>query len=134
MTLASADYPFLDLMWTMVVFFGWIAWFWLLFVVLGDLYRRPDVSGWAKAGWTVLVIVLPFLGVLLYLVTQGRHLGERRRARELDTQRRFADYVRSVSTTDRTGAAQIAEAKRLLDQGVIDDAEYRSLKRKALAS
>ncbi|WIY00847.1 SHOCT domain-containing protein [Amycolatopsis mongoliensis] len=133
MTLASAEYPFLELMWTMLVFFCWVAWFWLLFVVLGDLYRRPDVSGWSKVAWTLLVIVLPFLGVLLYLGTQGRHLGERRRARELDAQRRFEDYVRSVSTADRTGAAQIAEARRLLDQGVIDDEEYQALKRKALA-
>jgi hypothetical protein len=133
MTLASADYPFLDLMWTMLVFFGWIAWFWLLFVALGDLFRRPDVSGWAKTGWTLLVIVLPFLGVLLYLCTQGKHLGERRRARELAAQHRFEDYVRSVSTVEHGSAAQIAEARRLLERGVIDDAEYDVLKRKALA-
>jgi hypothetical protein len=134
MTLASAEYPFLDLMWTMLVFFCWIAWFWLLFVVVGDLFRRSDVSGWAKAGWTVLVIVLPFLGILLYLCTQGRHLTERRLARELDARRRFDDHVRSVSTVDNSGAAQIAEARRLLEEGVIDDEEYRTLKRKALAS
>jgi len=133
MALASSAYPFLDLMWTMLVFFGWIAWFWLLFVALGDLYRRPDVSGWGKAGWTVLVIVLPFLGVFLYLCTQGRHLAERRQARELATQQHFENYVRSVSAKDTTGAAQISEAKRLLDQGVINEVEYHELKRKALA-
>ncbi|MGW5721633.1 SHOCT domain-containing protein [Amycolatopsis sp. NPDC003865] len=133
MALASAEYPFLDLMWTMLVFFCWVAWFWLLFVVLGDLFRRDDVSGWAKAGWTVLVIVLPFLGILLYLMTQGRHLNARRVARERDAQRRFEDYVRTVSASDSSGAAQIAEAKRLLDQGVIDDEEYHALKRRALA-
>ncbi|WP_033262616.1 SHOCT domain-containing protein [Amycolatopsis vancoresmycina] len=133
MALASAEYPFLSLMWTMLVFFCWIAWFWLLFVILGDLYRRADVSGWGKAGWTVLVIVLPFVGVLLYLCTQGRNILDRQRAREVATQRRFDDYVRSVSTSDNTGAAQIAEARRLLDQGVIDDAEFQALKRKALA-
>ncbi|MEV4147760.1 PLDc N-terminal domain-containing protein [Amycolatopsis sp. NPDC049691] len=123
MALASAEYPFLNLMWTMLVFFCWIAWFWLLFVAFGDLFRRADLSGWAKAGWTVLLIVLPFLGVLLYLITQGRHIVERQRARD-------AGYV---STLDRTGAAQIAEARRLLEEGVIDDAEYQALKRKALA-
>ncbi|HEY3467453.1 MAG TPA: SHOCT domain-containing protein [Amycolatopsis sp.] len=133
MALASAEYPFLDLMWTMLVFFCWVAWFCLLFVVFGDLYRRPDASGWAKAGWTVLVLVLPFLGVLLYLVTQGRQLAERRRAREVAAHERFDDHIRSVSAGDRTGAAQIAEAKRLLDQGVIDEQEYHALKRKALA-
>jgi len=123
MTLASAEYPFLNLMWTMLVFFCWIAWFWLLFVAFGDLFRRADVSGWAKAGWTVLLIVLPFLGVLLYLITQGRHIVERQRSRD-------AGYV---STSDNAGAAQIAEARRLLEEGVIDDAEYQALKRKALA-
>ncbi|WP_372661248.1 SHOCT domain-containing protein [Amycolatopsis kentuckyensis] len=133
MALANAEYPFLNLMWTMLVFFCWIAWFWLLFVAFGDLYRRADVSGWAKAGWTVLVIVLPIVGVLLYLCTQGRHLVERQRARETAARHRFDDYVRSVSTSDTTGAAQIAEARRLLEQGVIDDAEYETLKRKALA-
>ncbi|WP_410566939.1 PLDc N-terminal domain-containing protein [Amycolatopsis sp. cmx-4-61] len=131
MTLASAEYPFLNLMWTMLVFFLWIAWFWLLFVAFGDLYRRADVSGWAKAGWTVLLIVLPFLGILLYLVTQGRYILERQRAREAASRRQFDDYVRSVSTSD--GAAQIAEARRLLAEGVIDDAEYQALKGKALA-
>ncbi|MGW4061516.1 SHOCT domain-containing protein [Amycolatopsis sp. NPDC004747] len=123
MALASAEYPFLNLMWTMLVFFLWIAWFWLLFVAFGDLFRRADLSGWAKAGWTVLLIVLPFFGVLLYLITQGRHIVDRQRARE-------AGYV---STSDRSGAAQIAEARRLLEQGVIDDAEFQALKRKALA-
>jgi len=133
MVLASAEYPFLNLMWTMLVFFCWIAWFWLLFVAFGDLFRRTDVSGWAKAGWTVLVLVLPIIGVLLYLGTQGPRLLERQRARELAAYRRFDDYARPVSGADETGAAQIAEARRLLDEGIIDDREYAALKRKALA-
>ena len=133
MALASAEYPFLSLMWTMLVFFCWIAWFWLLFLAFGDLFRRGDVSGWGKAGWTVLVIVLPLFGVLLYFLTQGRHFVERERARETAARHRFDDYVRSVSKPDTDGAAQIAEARRLLEQGVIDDAEFQALKRKALA-
>jgi hypothetical protein len=133
MALANAEYPFLNLMWTMLVFFCWIAWFWLLFVAFGDLYRRADVSGWAKAGWTVLVIVLPIIGVLLYLGTQGRHLLERQRARETAARHLFDGYVRSVSTSDSSGAAQIAEARLLLEEGVIDDREYEALKQKALA-
>ncbi|OXM48593.1 SHOCT domain-containing protein [Amycolatopsis alba] len=115
MAMASTEYPFSELMWTMLVFFCWIAWFWLLFLVLTDLYRRPAVSGWAKAGWTVLVFVLPFVGVLLYLGTQGRH-------------------SRSSSTVDRDAVEQIAEAKRLYDQGAIDEEEFLALKRKALSS
>lgn len=133
MALASTEYPFLDLMWTMLVFFCWVAWFWLLFVALGDLYRRSDVSALVKTGWTLLMIVLPLLGVLLYLGTQGRRLAERQEARELAARRRFADHVRSVSTPDSTSTAQIAEARQLLEQGIIDEEEYRILKRKALA-
>ncbi|MGW4523665.1 hypothetical protein [Amycolatopsis sp. NPDC004378] len=91
------------------------------------------MSGWAKAGWTVLVIVLPLLGVLLYLATQGRHLAERQQAREVASRRHFEEYVRSVSTADTSGAAQIAEARRLLEEGIIDDREYHALKQKALA-
>ncbi|WP_406633486.1 SHOCT domain-containing protein [Amycolatopsis sp. WGS_07] len=129
MTLASAEYPFFDVMATMLVFFCWVAWFGLLFVAVGDLFRRPGVSGWAKAGWILLMLVLPVLGVLLYLGIEGRHMRER----EAAVQRRFDDYVRSVSTSDTTSAAQIAEARRLLDDGVINDAEYQTLMRKALA-
>ncbi|NKQ52324.1 SHOCT domain-containing protein [Amycolatopsis sp. K13G38] len=135
MVLAQGNYPFLDLMWTMLVFFAWVIWFWLLIMIFGDLFRR-DISGWAKAGWTVLVIVLPFIGVLVYLITQGKHMAERRQAEARATQSQFDDYVRSVATTSDGGGAsdQIEKAKRLLDEGAINDEEYHSLKKKALAS
>nr|WP_246271383.1 SHOCT domain-containing protein [Amycolatopsis acididurans] len=122
-------------MWTMLVFFAWVIWFWLLIMIFGDLFRR-DISGWAKAGWTVLVIVLPFIGVLVYLITQGKHMAERRQAEARATQSQFDDYVRSVATTSDGGGAsdQIEKAKRLLDEGAINDEEYHSLKKKALAS
>jgi Short C-terminal domain/Phospholipase_D-nuclease N-terminal len=64
----AADYPFLDILWTMLVFFGSVIWFWLLIVVFGDLFSRHDISGWGKAGWIVLVVVLPYLGVFIYLI------------------------------------------------------------------
>ena len=76
--LLGADYPFLDVVWTMLVFFAWVIWFWLLITVFGDLFRRHDISGWGKAGWTVFVIVLPFVGVLVYLITNGGGISERR--------------------------------------------------------
>lgn len=134
MTLAQSDYPFLDLMWTMLVFFGWVIWFWLLIVIIGDLFRRSDISGWGKAGWTVLVLVLPFVGVLLYLIAEGRHMGERRRSEAVAAQRQFDDYVRAVSDGgDKSAAGQIAEAKKLLDTGAISADEYQDLKAKALA-
>jgi Phospholipase_D-nuclease N-terminal len=134
MTLAAAsDYPFLDLMWTLLVFFCWVIWFWLLIIVFGDLFHRVDVSGWGKAGWTVLLIVLPFIGVLIYLVAEGHEMGVRRRTRQETAHAQFDDYVRSVATTERGAADQISAAKRLLDSGAIDGDEFQELKRKALA-
>ena len=132
MALAAGDYPFLDLMWTMLVFFGWVIWFWLLVVIFGDLFHRSDVSGWGKAGWTVVLILLPFIGVLTYLIAQGKNMGRRRQRRQEDARDEFDDYVRAVATSDRDVADQISAAKRLLDDGAIDDGEYQELKRKAL--
>ncbi|HEX9336488.1 MAG TPA: SHOCT domain-containing protein [Pseudonocardiaceae bacterium] len=133
MTLAAAsNYPFLDLMWTLLVFFGWVIWFWLLIVIFGDLFHRGDVSGWGKAGWTVLLILLPFIGVLIYLVAQGHDMGERRRTKQEAAHDQFDDYVRSVAATERGATDQISAAKRLLDSGAIDDDEFQELKRKAL--
>ncbi len=69
--LIAADYPFLDIFWTMIVFFAWVAWIMILFRIIGDVFRRRDTSGWAKAGWLVFVIVLPFLGAFIYLIANG---------------------------------------------------------------
>ncbi|MEU6644711.1 SHOCT domain-containing protein [Saccharomonospora sp. NPDC046836] len=135
MTLAQAtsEYPFLNLVWTMLVFFGWVIWFWLLIVIFGDLFRRSDVSGWGKAGWVVLVLVLPFVGVLIYLIAEGKHMGERRRAEAQTAQSQFDDYVRTVSSSGDGATEQIAKAKQLLDTGAINSEEYETLKQKALA-
>ncbi|WP_030429306.1 SHOCT domain-containing protein [Allokutzneria albata] len=133
MSLAVTEYPFFELMWTMLVFFCWIIWIWLLVVIFGDLFRRPDISGWGKAGWTVVLLLLPLLGVLIYLIAQGRHMGERRAADERAAQDEFAARVRSVSAEDNA-ADLIAKAKRLLDEGTISEKEYQELKRKALTS
>jgi hypothetical protein len=130
--LIAADYPFLDVFWTMLVFFCWVIWFWLLITVFADLFRRHDVSGWGKAAWTVFVIILPFLGVLVYLIAQGKHMAERRAADVQQSQAAFDDYVRQVST-DKDPSEQIAKAKQLLDSGAIDANEFEQLKRKALA-
>ncbi|HVV14535.1 SHOCT domain-containing protein [Amycolatopsis sp.] len=132
---SGTGYPFLDVMWTMLVFFGWVTWFWLLIVIFGDLFRRTDISGWGKAGWTVLVLVLPFVGVLCYLIAQGRHLGERRKAEAEAARIRFDDQVRAVAAAGPQdgGADEIARAKKLLDDGTIDDGEYQTLKSRALA-
>jgi Phospholipase_D-nuclease N-terminal/Short C-terminal domain len=130
--LIAADYPFMDVFWTMLVFFSWVIWFWLLITVFADLFRRHDISGWGKAAWTLFVIVLPFLGVLVYLIAQGKHMAERKAADVKASRAEFDDYVRQVAS-DGGPTDQIARAKQLLDSGTIDAAEFEQLKRKALA-
>jgi putative oligomerization/nucleic acid binding protein/phospholipase D-like protein len=129
--LFASDYPFLDVFWTMLVFFGWVIWFWLLITVFADLFRRHDISGWGKAGWTLFVIVLPFLGVLVYLIAQGQHMAERKAADVKASQAAFDDYVRDVAAKEGP-SDQIAKAKQLLDSGAIDASEFERLKAKAL--
>ena len=130
MVVFAADYPFLDVLWTMIIFFCWVAWIWLLIVVFGDLFRR-DISGWAKAGWMVALIVFPFLGTLIYVITQGQEMTERRIRDVQVSQANFDDYVRSVAA-DGGSAGEIERAKALLDSGAINQAEFEQLKAKAL--
>jgi hypothetical protein len=124
-------YSFLDVMWSMLVFFCWILWFWLLFTVWADVFRRHDIGGWAKAGWLIFTIVLPFLGVFVYLIAEGHSMAERSNT-ELRTQQAQLDqYVRETAGTG--GAAEIERAKSLLDSGAISQDEFNALKQKALA-
>src|SRR3954470_19578088 len=95
--LASTDYPLLNVMWTMVVFFMWVLWIWLLITVFADLFRRHDVSGVGKFGWTMFVIFLPFLGVFVYLIAQGHAMQDRAMDDQKASKAQFDDYVRSVS-------------------------------------
>lgn len=131
----AADYPLLDIIWTMLVFFGWMIWFWMLITVLMDIFGRHDIGGWGKAGWTLLTIVTPFLGVLIYLIAQGKEMAERRASDAMKNKAAFDDYVRTVATDGGGGGAatELAKAKELLDAGAIDQAEFDQLKAKALA-
>jgi hypothetical protein len=128
----AADYPFMDVFWTMVIFFFWVIWIWILITVLVDLFRRHDISGWGKAAWSLFVIVLPYLGVFIYLITQSKGMAERKSAELRADKAAFDDYVRDVSTSS-VPADQIAKAKELLDSGAIDQAEFEQIKRRALA-
>ena len=94
-----ADWTFGQLMWSMLVFFCWILWFWFLFTVFGDLFRRHDISGWAKFGWCVFVIFLPFLGVLVYLIAEGSKMAHRDMEQQAAARAEFEDYVRSVAAS-----------------------------------
>ncbi len=128
----AADYPFLDLMWTMAILFLWILWLWLLFSVFADIFRRDDLSGWGKTAWIVFAIVLPFLVVFVYLITQNVGMTER----NLQRSRAKRDRVEgSVRQTPGSGgaAAEIDTAKRLFDSGAITQDEFEALKRRALA-
>lgn len=127
-----AAYNFGDVMWSMLVFFMWILWFWMLFTVFGDLFSRHDIGGWAKAGWSVFVIILPFLGVFVYLIAEGRSMGERAARRAQAQQAQMDDYVRSVASNSPT--EEIAKGKQLFDSGAITQAEFDQLKAKALAT
>jgi putative oligomerization/nucleic acid binding protein/phospholipase D-like protein len=130
----ATDYPFLDLMWTMVIFFLWILWFWLLFTVFADIFRRHDLSGWGKAGWLVFTILLPFLGVFVYLITQNVGMTERNLERARAERAQFDDYVRQTAGGGSAGAAaEIERAKSLLDSGAITQTEFDAIKQKALA-
>ena len=133
MVLAS-DYPFLDILGTMLIFFAWVIWFWILIRVFADVFRRHDISGWGKAGWVLLCILIPFVGVLIYLIAHGQDMGKRDLEQARAQQAQFDDYVRSVGGGGDGGAAQIAQAKSLLDSGAINQAEYDALKAKALSS
>ena len=128
MLVADADYPLLNIIWTMIVFFGLVIWLRLLFTVFGDVFSRDDLSGGAKAGWCVLAIILPFLGVFIYLVTQGDGLAER------NNKRMRAQAQQVLGATESAGSSEeIAKAKQLLDSGAITQDEFDSLKQKALS-
>jgi len=120
-------------MWSMFVFFAWILFFWLLFTVFADLFSRHDISGWAKAGWTVFVIVLAFLGIFVYLIANGKGMGERNLAKAQAQQSQMDAYVRSVASSSDSASDQIAKGKELLDAGTITQAEFDQLKARALA-
>jgi len=127
-----ADYPFLDVMWTMLVFFLWIAWFWILFGVWGDIFRRHDLSGLGKTGWFIFTLVLPFLGVFIYVVSQNDGMNQRNLERAQAQRAQMDDYVRSTAGSGGA-AAEIEKAKQLLDSGAITQPEFDALKQKALA-
>jgi general stress protein CsbA len=124
----AADYPFMDVLWSMIIFFCWVAWIWILILCFSDLFRR-HISGWAKAAWIVFLIILPFLGVLIYLIAEHQGMADRNIKQAQAQQQQFDQYVKSVAGGS---ADEIAKAKQLLDSGAITQAEFDALKAKAL--
>jgi hypothetical protein len=127
----AADYPFLDVFWSMLIFFCWVIWIWVVITVLIDVFRRDDISGWIKALWVVLVVILPWLGVLIYLIVEHRGMQERSVRQAQEQKQAFDSYVREAAGGS---ADEIAKAKELLDSGAITQAEFDQLKAKALAT
>jgi hypothetical protein len=131
MLITASSYPFLDILWTTLIFFAWLIFIWIAITVLIDVFRRHDLSGWGKAGWTIFVVILPWLGVLVYLIANHDGMAERRMKEVQTSQAQFDDYVRK--TAGGGGAAsEIEKAKQLLDSGAITQAEFDAIKAKAL--
>ncbi len=129
--LLASSYPFLDVLWTMFIFFLWVIWFWLLFTVFIDVFRRHDIHGGKKTLWLIFVIILPFLGVFIYIITQNDGMTQRNIERAQAQRAQLDNYVRE--TASGGAAAEIANAKELLEQGTITQAEFDAIKQKALA-
>ena len=129
----AADYPFLDVLWTLFIFFLFVIWIWILITVFADIFRRRDASGFTKVAWIIFVIVLPYLGVLVYLIANHDGMAERN-VKQIQAQQEQMDaYVKSVAGSGGA-ASEIEKAKGLLDSGAITQAEFDSIKSKALAS
>jgi len=129
--LIATDYPLLEVFWTMLIFFFFIIWIWILITVFADIFRRSDIGGWAKAAWIIFVIILPYLGVLVYLIAEHKGMQERTIKSAESQQAEMDQYVKSVAGGGST--EEIAKAKQLLDQGTISQAEFDQIKQKALA-
>ena len=128
--MVASSYPFLNIVWSMIIFFAFVIWIWLLITVFIDIFRRRDAGGFAKALWIIVVIALPYLGVLVYLIVEHNGMAERSEKQVQSMQAQQEAYIKSVAGS--TPADQIAQAKTLLDSGSITQAEFDAIKAKAL--
>ena len=126
----AADYPFMDVLWSMLIFFFWVIWIWIVITVLIDVFRRRDIGGFAKARWVIFVVILPWLGVLIYLIAEHNGMRERSIQQAQEQKQQFDQYVRDAAGGS---ADEISKAKQLLDSGAITQEEFNALKAKALA-
>ncbi|GEL93418.1 SHOCT domain-containing protein [Cellulomonas composti] len=124
---------FWDWFWLMVWWFCFFAYLILLFQIIGDLFRDTATSGWAKAFWTIGLIVMPFLIALIYIIARGQGMAERQMKDAVRVRNAQDEYIRATAGPSRSAASDIAEAKSLLDSGAITADEFASLKAKALA-
>jgi uncharacterized membrane protein YcjF (UPF0283 family) len=131
----ASSYPVLDAFLTMLYFFLFIIWIWLLIMVFMDIFRSHDMSGWAKALWVIFIIILPFLGVFVYLIARGGKMHERAAEQAAQQQKAFDQYVKQAAGTPGADtASQLSKLADLKSQGVLDQAEFDAQKAKILAS
>ena len=131
----ASSYPILDIFLTTLYFFLFIIWIWLLFMVFIDIFRSHDMGGWAKALWVIFIIVIPYLGVLVYLIARGGKMHERAAQQAAQQQQAFDQYVKQTAgTPGETTADQLHKLADLKSQGVLTDAEFETQKAKILAS
>ncbi len=124
----------LDVFWTMLWFFMFFIWIWLLIMLFGDIFRSDDLSGWGKALWVLFIIILPFLGVLVYLIARGKSMQERAMAQAAEQEKATRAYIQEVSSTGATSSAdELAKLAALRDQGVLTQEEFDSQKAVLLA-
>ena len=133
MLITASSYPFLNVFWDILIIFAWILFIWIAITVFIDLFRRHDISGWAKAAWIVLIVILPWVGVLIYVIAYHTGMAERRMKEVQASQAQLDEYVRKTAGTGGA-ASEIEKAKRLLDSGTITQAEFDAIKAKALGS
>ncbi len=129
--LIASSYPFIEVFWTMLIFFAFFIWIWLLFIIFADLFRRSDISGWAQVAWIVFIVILPYLGVFVYLIAEHKGMTERSVKQQRAAQAEMDQYVRSVARSDRS--EQIAKGEELLKQGTITQAEFDQIKQRAIS-
>ena len=129
--MVAASYPFMDVLWSMVIFLLFVIWIWILITVFADIFRRRDIGGGMKAVWIIFVIILPYLGVFIYLIAEGHKMAERNAEQMQSARAQQDEYIKSVAGS--SAADQIAQAKSLLDSGAITQAEFDGLKAKALS-
>ena len=130
----AAEFGTGQVFWSMLWFFLFFIWIWMLFVVFGDIFRSQDLSGWGKALWSIFIIVLPYLGVFAYLIARGRKMGEHAAQAAAAHETQMRQYVQSVAASPGAGAAdQITKLAQLRDQGVLSEAEFQQAKAKALS-
>ena len=129
----ATSYPLLEVFWTMLIFFAFVVWIWILFTVLADIFSRHDISGFPKVLWIIFIIVIPYLGVFIYLIAEHNGMSERALARQKAAEEQVKQYVQSVASEDDP-TDKIAKAKQLLDAGTITQAEFEQIKQKALST